>query len=87
LRLTGASTSNASSPPGDGNTLRLLMRGVTGSGARANVFTDLTGPSGSLPTGASGNRLEIVGSPRAFERTNRGIEPAPAAEFFNGAGQ
>lgn len=87
FRLSGASTEDASSPPGDGNTLRLLMRGVTGSGARANVFADLIGPSGTLPTGASGNRLVILGSPRAFERTNRAIEPTPGAELFTGAGQ
>ena len=71
-----------------------MVRGPTPYGmlllkivVRSNVFSDLTGPGGQLPTGVSGNRLEIVGSPRAFERTNRAVEPAPGVEFFTGAGQ
>ena len=77
---------DASKSPGEGNVLRLLVRGVTGSGVRANVFADVLGPSGPLPVSGSTNRLELVGNPRAFERTNRAIEPAPGAEFFNGGG-
>jgi hypothetical protein len=86
FRLAGAAVSNASLDPGDGNTLRALMRGVTASGMRSNVYADLLGPTGPLTIGpdAIGNRLEIVGSPRAFARTNRAIDPAPSAEFFMG---
>jgi hypothetical protein len=87
LQLAGAFTTDASSMPGEGNTVRAVIRGMTGSGVRANVFADVMGPSGPLAAGASGNRLEIVGSPRAFEQTNHAIDPAPGAAFFTGGGQ
>jgi hypothetical protein len=70
--------------PGDGNTVRALVRGVTGSGPRLNRYGNATGPSGPLTAVLQGsnNRLEIVGSPQAFARTNRRIEPPPPAEYF-----
>jgi len=85
LQLVGGFTADASQSPGPGNTMHVLMRDVTGSGARSNVFADLAGPSGPLSAGGSGNRLEIVGNLRAFERTNRGIDPLPDAGFFTDA--
>lgn len=73
--------------PGDGNELRAIVRGVTGSGPRFNRYTDAEGPSGPLPQELQGseNRLRIAGSPEAFDRTNQGIDPRPGAEHFTGA--
>lgn len=87
LQLMGALVANPSLTPGDGNTVRALILGVTGSGARANVFADVAGPSGPLTPAlqGSGNRLVIVGSPRTFAHTNRAIVPAPGAQFFASA--
>ncbi|HTK48605.1 MAG TPA: hypothetical protein VL328_11585 [Gemmatimonadaceae bacterium] len=85
FQLAGGFSADASVAPGDGNTLRALLRGVTGSGARANVYADLLGPGGPLPAGTSGNRLEIVGNPREFTRTNYGIDPSPDVQFFSAA--
>ncbi|HZD54014.1 MAG TPA: hypothetical protein VE175_13275 [Woeseiaceae bacterium] len=84
LSLAGANTPFEALFPGDGNTLRAVIRSVTGSGPRLNRYTDASGPSGILPPElqGSGNRLEIVGSPQAFARTNRQINPPPPAEFF-----
>ena len=75
--------------PGDGNTLRAVMRGVTGSGSRSNVYADVLGSSGPVPAAfrGTGNRLEIVGSAQAFEHTNQAIDPAPGSEFFTGGGK
>jgi hypothetical protein len=87
LQLAGASTANQGVSPGEGNTVRAVIRGVTGSGVRSNVFADVLGPNGAMAAGGSGNRLEIIGNARAFERTNTGIAPAPGAQFFTGAGQ
>jgi hypothetical protein len=86
FRLAGALVSGASLVPGDGNTLRALMRGVTGSGSRSNVYADVLGPTGPLAPlfQGTGNRLEIAGNLHAFEQTNRGIDPAPGSEFFTG---
>jgi hypothetical protein len=85
FRLAGALVSNASLVPGDGNTVRAVIRGVTASGPRSNVYANVLGPMGPLsPELGTGNRLEIVGSSRAFARTNRAIDPAPGAEFFTG---
>jgi hypothetical protein len=87
FRLAGAQVLDGSLVPGDDNTLRALFRKVTGSGTRANVFTHVLSPLGSPPPALAGsaNRLEILGSPRAFEQTNRSIDPVPGAEFFSSA--
>lgn len=86
LQLAGAIVSNASLVPGDGNTLRAVIRGVTASGARSNLYADVLGPTGPLSSNllGAGNRLEIVGDLQAFSQTNRAIDPAPGAEFFTG---
>ena len=86
FRLAGALVSNASLAPGNGNTLRSVIRGVTASGPRSNVYADVLGPTGPLSPElqGTGNRLEIVGTLRAFARTNRAIDPAPGSEFFTG---
>jgi hypothetical protein len=84
FRLAGAIVANASLTPGDGNSVRALIRSVTGSGVRQNLFADVLGPTGPVAPAfqGSGNRLEIVGSPRAFEQTNTAIAPPPPDEFF-----
>jgi hypothetical protein len=67
-------------PVGDENTLRVVMRDVTGSGHRpGNVFEHGLG----LSDIGTGNQLVIVGNQTAFEKTNDSIEPAPRSEFFS----
>ncbi|HVF39203.1 MAG TPA: hypothetical protein VM939_04830 [Gemmatimonadaceae bacterium] len=89
FRLAGAIVANASLVPGDGNTVRAVIRSVTGSGVRQNLFADVLGPTGPVAPvfRGTGNRLEIAGSPRAFEQTNTAISPAPANEFFTSDGK
>lgn len=89
FRLAGAIVSNASLVPGDGNTLRAVIRSVTGSGVRSNMYADVLGPAGPVSAAfqGSGNRLEFTGSLRAFGQTNTSVEPAPAAEFFTSGGK
>lgn len=84
LDLKGAFSASDALAPGNGDTLRVVIRGVTGSGPRFNLYADAGGASAPLPTSVqgTGNRLEIVGSPEAFARTNRRIDPAPSPEFF-----
>jgi hypothetical protein len=84
LELIGGWARNVALAPGDSNTVRVELRGVTGSGTRANRYADVATFSGPLPAHlqGTGNRLEIVGDPQTFARTNRGIDPAPAAKFF-----
>ena len=86
LELVGGWAKNAALPAGDGNTVRAELRGVTGSGTRANRYANAAAFSGPLPARLQGigNRLEIVGDPQTFARTNRGIDPAPGARFFIG---
>jgi protein kinase-like protein len=84
LDLTGGWVKDDALAAGNGNTVRAELRGVTGSGTRSNEYANVTGSSGPLPAQlqGSGNRLEIVGDPQTFARTNRGIDPAPGPEFF-----
>lgn len=85
IRLIGAWVANDAVSAGDSNTVRAELRGVTGSGVRANTYAHTAaGPRAPRPQlQGSGNKLELVGDLRAFIRTNRGIDPAPAASFFN----
>jgi hypothetical protein len=62
---------------GDRNILRVNMHGATGSGARRNSYSNA-----SAPQFTAGNRLEFIGSRRAFLASNDAIDPVPAAEFF-----
>jgi len=81
FRLNAATTGLSGLPAGDGNMLTLRASGVTGSGPRANVYADTSGPV--LPEAFGfGNRLEIIGTPWAFERLNHDIVPTPPADFF-----
>ena len=87
LRLVGA-LAGGNFSPGDGNVVRARLRGVQGSGTRANVYADvlsLTGPVSPELQGR-GNQLEIVGSLQAFLATNSGVTPAPGAQFFTAKG-
>lgn len=86
FNMAGAWAADDGLFPGDGNRVRAVVRGVTGSGPRSNLYANSAGPSGSLPPEIQGsdNRLEIVGSPEAFARTNQGIDPPPGAEHFSG---
>ncbi|CAN5327817.1 hypothetical protein BH23GEM2_BH23GEM2_20540 [soil metagenome] len=84
LLLTGARVENSALAAGDRNTIRLELRGVTGSGQRSNRYINAGGVFGEL-TGqlrGHGNRIEVVGDPQIFGRTNRRIEPPPGPEFF-----
>lgn len=87
LDLAGAFAGGVALTPGDGNRLHVVMRGVKGSGARFNVYGNSVGPSGPLPPELQGsaNRLQIAGTPEAFARNNRHIDPAPGSEHFTGA--
>jgi hypothetical protein len=86
LDLEGARADLDALAPGDGNTLRAVIRGVLGSGMRFNYYAHAAGPSGALPSAfqGTGNRLEIVGNTQAFSQTNSLIDPAPSVEFFTG---
>jgi hypothetical protein len=75
LALSGAQSLVDGVPTGDDNVLRVLIRQSKGSGPRSNDYSDSIG-------GGTGNRLELVGSSRAFAKTNTGIDPPPPAEFF-----
>jgi hypothetical protein len=85
LQLAGALVGSPSLVPGDGNTLRAVIRGVTGSGSRSNVYADVMGLTGPVAAEFQGigNRLDFVGNPQSFGQTNRAIDPAPGAEFFH----
>lgn len=84
LRLSGASSSPAALgvATGDENTLHVIIRQATGSGARANQYAHSSTPPMGSP--GIGNRLEIVGNANAFDQTNQHFVPAPPAEFFTG---
>ncbi|HYW31148.1 MAG TPA: serine/threonine-protein kinase [Gemmatimonas sp.] len=86
LSVTGAAAHRDELQPGDRNTVRIELRGVTGSGDRANSFHDERGLRDTLPEQfrGRGNRLEIVGDPETFQRMNRGLRPAPNPRFFTG---
>ena len=84
LELIGGWVQSDAFAAGDSNTVRVELRGVTGSGARSNRFAHAgthVGPLSAERQG-NGNRLVIVGDSRAFTRNNRGIDPAPRAAFF-----
>lgn len=75
-------------PSGDDNTVRLHMRRVTGSGM-PNSYGVAFGPDHmALPPelAGSGNGVEVVGSLKAFEHANPGVDPAPP-EFFTARGK
>jgi hypothetical protein len=76
LMLYGERSFAVGMSAGDGNLLRLGLRGATGSGARDNQYEH------SLNFLGIGNRLQVVGSPTSFARTNQNIIPAPPAQFF-----
>jgi hypothetical protein len=61
---------------GDGNELRVRIRGANGSGPRANVFSNVTGPVVPSLRG-HGNRVIVYGDAREFTGSNPGIEPLP----------
>jgi hypothetical protein len=84
LWLFGAESTSQTLAPGDGNGLRVLARGVTGSGARDNFYADAIGPFDVLSPdfAGAGNRLEVVGHPDAFATTSDAIVPSPPANFF-----
>nr|MDQ2668613.1 hypothetical protein [Gemmatimonadota bacterium] len=85
LNLAGAASLVPGTWSDAGNVLRVLARGVTGSGARTNFYGDVVGPAAT--TFGDGNRLEIIGSLHAFTYSNPGIMPLPPAEFFSGSQQ
>jgi hypothetical protein len=85
IELIGGWAQSNTFAAGDGNTVRVELRGVTGSGTRSNKYAHAaTFAAGELSAELQGigNRLEIAGDARAFTRNNRGIDPAPGAAFF-----
>jgi hypothetical protein len=56
------------------------MRGVTGSGARANVYADVGPPAAENLT--TGNVLDFTGGSAQCATLNTAIDPAPPAKFF-----
>jgi hypothetical protein len=84
--LAGAFAGGDDFSPGEGNSVSVVLRGMTGSGARFNRYESALGPSGPLSRELQGdNRLEFAGSPRAFAATNAGVDPAPGAGLFTNA--
>jgi hypothetical protein len=77
--LQAASSEVPGLSAGDGNTLRVLVRAALGSGVRANAYAHASPEDFGV-----GTRVEILGSPGAFARSNENIIPAPPAEFFIG---
>jgi hypothetical protein len=69
---------------GTNNTVRLLIRGASGSG-QPNWYGVAYGPPFFLELPpelwGTGNRVEVVGSRRAFEAANPGVDPPPTAWF------
>ena len=59
LKLSGAWTASDDVVPGRGNTVRVELRDVTGSGTRANLYADLT-----VGTTWAGGRGRPAGPPR-----------------------
>jgi hypothetical protein len=84
VRLIGGSVARGDFEPGDGNTVRAELRGVTGSGRRGNRYAHSGSASGTLRAElrGKGNRLEIVGDSQTFSRINHAIDPVPGPEFF-----
>jgi hypothetical protein len=84
LDLAGAAVQEAALDAGDGNRLRVELRGVSGSGTRFNRYADVRLMSGNRSDwpGGRGDRLLFIGDPATFARENRGIDPAPAGRFF-----
>ena len=76
LVLFGATSFVPGMSPGDGNVARLVLKKSTGSGPRVNVYVDSSEGLGV------DNRLEVVGTQKAFVRSNDGFDPIPPAEFF-----
>jgi hypothetical protein len=83
LGETGQGGGPGEFPAGDRNVLHLQMSGVTGSGARRNVFADVVGPVQPANFG-TGNRLQVAGDAETFRQSNRAIEPPPGPGQFVG---
>lgn len=66
----------AGMPAGDENVTRVVLRGATGSGLRANRYEH------SLTGLGIGNKLVFPGNANAFQQTNRNILPPPPANVF-----
>lgn len=64
-------------PAGDGNVTRVVLRGATGSGLRANQYEH------SLTHLGSANKLVLPGNVIVFRQSNRDILPVPPANFFS----
>jgi photosystem II stability/assembly factor-like uncharacterized protein len=79
LVLAGAQSLVESVSPGDANIVRFRLGQATGSGPRANVYTD------SVMGLGVGNALEVVGTEGAFVGSNEDFDPIPPAEFFDAA--
>jgi hypothetical protein len=84
--LAGAFAGGDDFSPGTGNSLSVVLRGMTGSGVRFNRYESALGPSGPLSAELQGdNHLQFAGSPQAFATANAAIAPAPGAGLFTSA--
>ena len=81
LWIFGARTQVSGVPVGDGNSLRLVLRGADGSGPRDNRYAHSSTPS--MTHLGEGNRLEVVGSANAFGQNNQNFVPPPDPQFFS----
>jgi hypothetical protein len=77
----GPSGSRQEFHPGDGNIVRVSIRGARGSGVRPNRYGHVSGPKEPANLGTR-NGLEFVGRREHFLSSNPGISPAPGPEFF-----
>ena len=85
LVLTGGGVTRNQFEPGDGNTVRAELIGVTGSGKRDNKYAYSAAGIGeplAPKFHGRGNRVEIVGDPQTFSQINHAIDPAPPPQFF-----
>ena len=67
--------------PGERNLVRAELRGVVGSGPRANRYVDCDCPPGQ-PLDGNGNRVLIEGEASGFATANSRLQPPPPAAAF-----
>jgi len=83
-----AASPDATLPVGERNVVRVRMRAVDGSGARANEYAERkpVGSNASNSTDgrnkADTNRIEFVGNASEFRHVNANVDPPPAPDRF-----
>jgi hypothetical protein len=84
LWVWGAEAPDDSTPTGDDNGVRALLRGVTGSNASGNFYVEDLAFTDPTPDAAKGSGTYVLfhGSPAAFDATNDDITPPPPDPLF-----